>query len=306
MEELNTEPVEKKSKGKTILLVLLGLLLASSGAANFWLYGKEKTASVAAQNSIDSLKATTHLKDSLYAMVAEQEASIANLRTEIALYQSDNDSLKAVLAEKESKLASLRAQIGSGGSPKKLRQLKDSLNRLTLENTDFKSKVQTLLLENEDYRKQLAERDAKISNLNSTNQQLTDKVTIASEPVLGPVSVTPLYTKKGINTPIYKAKKVERLQISFDVMDNPLTDKKIEKTYTVRIIDPDKIVLSKDTRNVRSSDQVATIEVKVTFDGTQKNFKEYFTQEQSFKKGRYTVELKDGDEVKHKTSFDLN
>ncbi|MES2616469.1 MAG: hypothetical protein V4613_01240 [Bacteroidota bacterium] len=305
MEELNTEPVKQKSKGRAVVLVLLCLLLGGSAAANFWLWNKEKTATAIATSKLDSLKSVNLLKDSLYNMLAAEEASIASLRTEIALYQSENDSLKQILAEKESKIASLRAQIGGGGGSKKLRALKDSISRMAMENTEFKSKLQTLLLENEEYRKQLALKEETINSLSSSNEQLTNKVTIGAEPSVGPVSVVPMYTKKGIQTPIYKAKKVEKLVISFDVLDNKLTDKKIEKTYTVRVIDPDKIVLSKDTKTLRNSEDVFTIEEKVTFDGTAKNIKKNYTQEGGFKKGKYNVELKDGDEVKHKFSFDL-
>ncbi len=305
MEEENLEPVKKKNTGKTVLVLLLALLLGGSGIANYMMWNKGKAAEVLASNSMDSLQKANSLKDSLYTMLAEEEASIASLRTEISLYQSENDSLKQVLEEKEKRLSALRAQLSGGGSPSKLRALKDSLSRITLENSDFKTKVQALLLENEDYRAKLALQEEKIEALNSSNQKLTDKVTIAAEPSVGPVLVTPMSSKKGIFSPNFKAKKVEKLVITFDILGNKLTERKIEKTYTVRVKDPDKIVLSNDNTTLSNSDDVYTIKENVKFDGTQQKIKVDFKQEPKFKKGRYQVELKDGDEVKYTTSFEL-
>ena len=306
MEDQIMDPIEpKKGKGKTILVILLGLLLGGSGVFNYLLFDKGQKATAMAQSNIDSLKQLSGLKDSLYKMLADEEASVASLRLEIAMYQSENDSLKQILELKEQKIMALRSQIGGGGSPKKLRALKDSLEKMMVVNNQFKTQVQTLLMENEDYRAQLAAKEEKINALNSSNQKLSDKVTIAAEPNVGPVIVTPMYSKKGIDVPIYKAKKVEKLVITFDVLGNQLTEKTVEKTYNVRVKDPDGIVLSNDNGKLMDSNDVYTIREKVSFDGTQKRIKVNFKQDPKYKKGRYKVELKDGDEVKNTFTFEL-
>ncbi len=302
--ENNIEQPKKKSTGKTIAIVLLGLLLGGSVAANYFLFDKEQKSTALATSKVDSLNSISLLKDSLYNALALEEASIASLRTEIALYQSENDSLKQVLVEKESRLASLRAQIGGGGSSK-LRALKDSIYAIKAENSDFRNKVQTLLAENENYKAMLAEKEQKITTLNGANEKLNEKVTIAAQPMLGPVNVTPLYEKKGIFIPQYKAKKVEKLQITFNVLGNPLTQSESEKTYTVRIKDPDNIVLSNSNGKLMDSNDVYTAKETVKFNGTKQDIKLTFTQKPSYKKGKYKVELKDGDEVKHTFAFEL-
>jgi len=306
MEDQIMAPIEtKKGKGKTILIILLVLLLGGSGVFNYLLFDKGQKASATTQSNIDSLNQLSGLKDSLYKMLADEEASVANLRLEISLYQSENDSLKQILDLKEQKILALRSQIGGGGSSNKLRALKDSLEKMIVVNKEFKTQVQTLLMENEDYRAQLAAKEERIDALNSSNQRLSDKVTIAAEPNLGPVNVTPMYSKKGVDMPIYKAKKVEKLVITFDVLGNQLTEKTVEKTYNVRVKDPDGIVLSNDNGSLMDSNDVFTIREKVSFDGTQKRIKVDFIQDLQFKKGRYKVELKDGDEVKDIFMFEL-
>jgi hypothetical protein len=114
-----------------------------------------------------------------------------------------------------------------------------------------------------------------------------------------------MYAKKGVFIPIYKSKKVERLQITFDVLGNKLTDKAVKKDYMVRVMDPDGIVLSNNNTKLSNSDDLYTIKESVTFNGVQQKIKENFTQTPSYKKGKYKVELKEGDEVKQTFSFEL-
>lgn len=302
-----TTPVEPKPQntGKTALLIILGLFLAGSLFSNYWLWDKQQKATTLANGTVDSLKKSNSTKDSLYLALAEEEQKVIGLRTEISLYQTENDSLKTVLEEKLAKIASLRAMIAGGGSPSKLRALKDSISKMSAENTEFRTKVQGLLMENETYRQQLAEREGQISSLEDQKKVLADKVDIAAQPSVGPIIVTPMYQKKGTYIPIYKAKKVERLQITFEVMGNKLTSKTVEKEYTVRIINPDGIVLSNSNQKLSNSDDVYTVKQSVSFNGTSEKIKINFNQSSSYKKGKYKVELKDGDEVKQTFSFDL-
>jgi len=295
----------KKSKGKGLLVTLLLLLLAGSGLGNYFLWNKEKTASALAVSKLDSLKTYHSLKDSLYAALAEEEKKVEGLRAEILLYQSDNDSLKQLLDEKMAKIASLRAMVAGGGSSGKLRALKDSLSRIQSENMAFRSEMDTLLLQNEDYAARLQQRENEITALEAQKRILSDKVNIAAQPSVGPVIVTPMYQKKGVYMPIYKAKKVERLQITFDVLGNKLTDKKVDKEYAVRVIDPDGIVLSNSNNKLSNSDDVYTAKENVIFNGTQQKIKINFTQSPAYKKGKYKVELKEGSEVKQTFSFEL-
>src|SRR5690606_18816859 len=179
--------------GKTAAIVLLSLLLAGSLGSNYWLWTKEKAASSLAVSQVDSLSSLNTLKDSLYAQLNEEEIKVHNLRLEIAMYQSSNDSLQMLLEEKLAKIASLRAMVSSGGSPSKLRALKDSLNRLTVENTDFRTKIEEVLMQNEDYRLKMLTKDSLIAALNDKKDILSSQVEIASQPSVGPIIVTPVY-----------------------------------------------------------------------------------------------------------------
>lgn len=305
MEDNLIENPKKKGSGKNILLILLLLLLAGSGFGNYFFWNKEKNATALAESKVDSLQKYHNLKDSLYAALTEEEKKVESLRAEILLYQNDNDSLQKLLDEKIAKIASLRAMVAGGGSSGKLRALKDSLSRLQNENMAFRSEMDTLLLQNEDYQARLQQRENEIAALENQKRILSDKVNTAAQPSVGPVIVTPMYEKKGVFIPIYKAKKVERLQITFDVLGNKLTEKKVDKVYTVRVIDPDGIVLSNTNTKLSNSDDVYTAKEEISFNGTQQKIKINFTQSPAYKKGKYKVELKEGSEVKQTFAFEL-
>lgn len=305
MEDQVLNETQPKRKGKGVIIVLLALFLAGSIGSNIWLWKKEQNSTAIATSKIDSLNYYSVLKDSLYAKIAEEELKVHNLRTEIAIYQNDNDSLKLLLEEKLAKINSLKAMVASGGSPSKLRALKDSLSRLSMENNDFKTKVQTLLMENEDYKAKMLQHELLIAELQDNKKVLTEKVNVAAQPSVGPIIVVPTYEKKGVYIPIYKAKKVARLQISFDVLGNKLTDKSVEKEYIIRIIDPNGIVLSNNNKMLSNSEDVYTAKESVTFNGVQQKIKINYIQTPDFKKGKYKVELKEGSEVKQTSEFEL-
>lgn len=305
MDDQTTVDTPKKGKGKIAVIVILGLLLAGSLGSNYWLYSKEQSSSELAISKIDSLNYYNSLKDSLYAKINEEELKVHNLRTEIAMYQSDNDSLRQLLEEKLDKIAALRAMVSSGGSTSKLRALKDSLERLTKVNAEFKQTIETVLMENEDYKAKMLAQQSEIDELNSQKRNLTDKVEVAAQPKVGSLNVVPTYEKKGQYIPMFKAKKVDRLEISFDVLANKLTEKKVEKVYIVRIIDPDGIVLSNNNNQLSNSSEVYTAKETVNFDGKLQKFKINHKQSASYKKGKYKVELKEDEVIVQTAEFVL-
>jgi len=93
--------------------------------------------------------------------------------------------------------------------------------------------------------------------------------------------------------------------ITFDLLNNKLTDQPINKKYIIRIKNPDGIILSNSNSRLTNIDDVFTHEEDVTFNGTQQKIKIEYNQDAAYKKGKYSVELRDGKEIKHTFSFEL-
>lgn len=296
---------QSSGKSKKIWIALLALLLGGSAVSNFFLWNKEQKSTAFATSKLDSINELQLLKDSLFNELAVEQDKVANLRLEIAMYQGNNDSLLNLLREKEQKIASLRSALSGGGSVSSMRSLKDSLSKFKNENISFRKQMDSLNLESDVYKAKMLEQEAQIAFLEKQKTTLSNKVDIAAQPNVGPVIVVPQYEKKGVFLPIFKAKKVERLQITFDVLGNKLTEKQTEKEYIVRIKNPDGIILSNDNSQLMDIDDVYTFKEKVVFNGTQQKIKHNFTQKPDYKKGKYTVELREGKEVKNTFSFEL-
>lgn len=298
----------KKGKGKTIAIVILGLLLGGSAVSNFQLWKKETQSTQIANSKLDSIVSLNLLKDSLYAQLEEEQQKVNALREELAMFQGNNDSLQNLIAQKEQKISSLRSMVASGGgNSAALRSLKDSIFKFKNENENsvFKSQMMALNTENSDFKSQLSEQELLVAALKKQKEGLTKKVEIASQPYLGPINVTPEYTKKGIFLPQFKAKKVERLKITYDILANQLTQEKVKKEITVRIMDPDGLVLSNNNNSLSDINKVYTDKKNIEFDGKLQKINVNFTQKPSYKKGKYKVELKDGETIVNTNSFEL-
>ena len=304
MEEL-TETISSSSKSKRSLVLFLSILLIGSLGSNAWFWKSAKTANDKAQSQLDSMIFYHGLKDSLYNALAQEELKVEGLRAEINLNQSDNDSLNQLLNEAMAKISSLRAMVGKGGSTASLRALKDSIARMSLRHQQFRTHIDSLNNSNANYLAQIEAQQETITTLEGQRKILGEKVSIAAEPQIGAVIVTPVYNKKGILVPIYKSKKVEKLQIMFDVLGNQLTENTVQKTYLLRIIDPDGIVLSNNNSTLTSSDNVYTVKQSINFSGAAQKIKTNFVNKAAYKKGKYKVELKEADIVKQTFSFEL-
>jgi len=304
MEE-TTDIGTPSSGGKKGLLVLLALLLLGSMGSNVWFWNQSKTAEHKVKTQLDSMNYFHALKDSLYDALAQEELKVEGLRAEINLNQTDNDSLNQLLNASMAKIASLRAMVGKGGSTASLRALKDSIAKMSVSNQRFKTQIDSLFNSNANYLAQIEAQQEAIKVLEGQRKILGEKVNIAAEPQIGAVIVTPVYNKKGLLVPIYKSKKVEKLQIMFDVLGNQLTENTIQKTYFLRIIDPDGIVLSNNNNSLTSSDNVYTFKQVINFNGAAQKIKSNFVNKSAYKKGKYKVELKESDVVKQTFSFEL-
>ncbi|MBC7426622.1 MAG: hypothetical protein H7321_08815 [Bacteroidia bacterium] len=305
-QETKIETVEnRRSNGKTIVIVILGLLLAGSAISNYIFWDKAENASLNFTRQEDTLKITNSMKDSLQELLAIEQSKVAQLRLEISMWETGNDSLMQIINEKEQRIASIRSQIAGGGSSAKMRALKDSIMNLGIANSKFKTDLQELLLQNEDYKARFEASESTNQALTNTNVNLTKKVEIASEPFIGTLSIVPARTKKGVMEPVTKAKKVEYLSISFDLLQNSLTEKPVEKEYIIRILDPNNVVLSTTNSSLVDSDDVFSVKETATFDGKLQKIRLKFTQAPAYKKGSYKAELKVDGVVKQTTKFEL-
>lgn len=163
--------------------------------------------------------------DSLVALKAELEKdkqSLKNLNSFSAKkYEDKIRSYEAVLRQKDDDIAKLKEQLGIVTAEKE---------ELDQQVTGLKSEKQAL--------------SDSVSTYSAQNRELAEKVTLASALHAENIEVNAISSKgKERDGGKYKAKRIDKLKVSFKLSDNAIA-KQNEKDIYLRILDPQGAVLS--------------------------------------------------------------
>jgi cell division protein FtsB len=202
-----------------------------------------------------------------------------NSRVSIAKYDAKIKEYEAFLAQKDEEIAKLQEEN---------QQLTATNETLNTENTGLKTNLETT-------RKAYTDT---VSTISAQNRDLTEKVTIASALKAENVRVYAITPKgKERDGERYKAKKVDKIKVAFQLAKNPLT-KEEPKDILVRLVDPEGAVVSdmatgSGTFNTKDGkEMVYTTKQQVTYSNNGPSVEVVYARGgQPYKKGRYNVEL---------------
>ena len=184
------------------------------------------------------------------------------------------------------------------------KQLKDAKVKIK----DLTAQIDTLIIERDSA---IVAREAAVNEreaLAVENTDLKDRIQRGALPQFGAL-ITSSYSKK--KKLVSKSKKVKEFLITFDIENNPLVTEIVEEEVTIRLIDPDGGVLSKNNKRLRDKSQVFTLKESITFDGAHQKVKWKFpprgrgSLDGKLKKGKYTTELWTRGLLRQKNTFTL-
>lgn len=321
-----------------LIVVLVILLLASLGS-NTFLYINKMSSDKELQNKMAVMKA----KDSLQAELIRMEDSLNSV---IQTFQNENQTLVLKVEELEGdknprvisamqEIYRLRREIANGvsadggtasttggrTSTKESRQaaksgkggniedLRKQLAEAKAKVAELMALVESLTKEKNDYVAQLNAEKDRSAVLESENVELKDRLDKGARPQFGALLVVGLYDKKGIMTETMKAKSVDKIRVTFDVLENPMVTQPLEEEVIIRIIDPNGGVLSTTNTKLTDKSKVTSLKQTIQFDGAlQKvkwNFPEKGLMTGSLMKGKYTAELWTRGLMRQKNNFTL-
>lgn len=240
---------EQKRDRKTLLWAALAILALLNIVLLYFFYQERqendsKDTVIAAKTEevlvtktkLDSISAQLDLRiaeiqqlggsvDSLVALKAELEKdkqSLKNLNSFSAKkYEDKIRSYEAVLRQKDEDIAKLKEELGI----------------VTAENEELNQQVTGLKSEKQ------ALSDS-VSTYSAQNRELVEKVTLASALHAENIEVNAISSKgKERDGGKYKAKRIDKLKVSFKLSDNAIA-KQNEKDIYLRILDPQGAVLS--------------------------------------------------------------
>lgn len=330
---------------RTALTVVLVILLLASLGSNTFLYINKMKSDKELQNKMAVMKA----KDSLQAELIRMEDSlnlviqtfqnenqtlvlkveelegdknprviaamqeIYRLRREIANGISGDGSgstagTDGATAKKSTKESRKAAKSGKGGDGN-VEDLRKQLEEARAKVAELMALVESLTKEKNDFMTQLTAEKDRSATLESENVELKDRLDKGARPQFGALLVTGLYDKKGIMTETMKSKSVDKIRVTFDVLENPMVTQPLEEEVMIRIIDPNGGVLSTTNSKLTDKSKVTSLKQTIQFDGALQKVKWSFPEKGlltgKLMKGKYTAELWTRGLMRQKNNFTL-
>ena len=326
---------------RTALTVVLVILLLASLGSNTFLYLNKMKSDKELENKVAVMKA----KDSLQIELNRMEDS---LNLVIQTFQNENQTLVLKVEELESdknprviaamqEIYRLRREIsngisgddattGSGDGAKKstkasrkaaksgkggaeVEDLRKQLEEARAKVAELMALIEGLTKEKNDYVAQLTAEKDRSATLESENVELKDRLDKGARPQFGALLVTGLFDKKGVMTETMKAKGVDKIRVTFDVLENPMVTQPLEEEVTIRIIDPNGGVLSTTNTKLTDKSKVNSLKNTIQFDGALQKVKWNFPEKGlltgKLMKGKYTAELWTRGLMRQKNNFTL-
>lgn len=241
---------------------------------------------------------------------------------EIESYKGQNASLDSILSLREKAILDLKSNLAK---QRKQQQLSDAdyksqLNNLNVMIASLSTKVDSLQKENsalvvksDSLGQDISAKQTTITELQTTNSSLTQKVTVASLLIPSNIAVQAVREKSsGKEAETNKATKAQHLKVCFDIPQNKVADAG-SKTFLIRILSPEGSVLATQDQGsgtftgIESGEQMqysttATVDYQ---QAAQSGICSVWSQSIPFAKGNYTTEIYQNGYLIGKQSFEL-
>ena len=326
---------------RTALTVVLVILLLASLGSNTFLYlnkmksDKELENKLAVMEAKDSLQSELNrMEDSLNLVIQTFQNENQTLVLKVEELEGDNnprvikamqeiDRLRREIsngisgdgaspgtadrAKKSTKVSRKAAKSGRGGA--EVEDLRKQLEEVRAQVDELMAQIEALTKEKNDYVAQLTAEKDRSATFESDNVELKDRLDKGARPQFGALLVTGLFDKKGVMTETIKAKSIDKIRVTFDVLENPMVIQPLEEEVVIRIIDPNGGVLSTTNTKLTDKSKVNSLKNTIQFDGALQKVKWNFPDKGlltgKLMKGKYIAELWTRGLMRQKNNFTL-
>lgn len=315
---------EDTKKNRSLpLFVILFLLSLALNAYLFFKYAKNGEQIKKQNEELAIAYQAANLKaDSLQ---NELEFTIQELQDKINenLAQADlKENIRQQLEGKKAELVRVKSQLsqmiaagnganGGSGGPASLAEAKVKIKKLKEENETYIKQAELAQVEYKRATEELKKTNGTVKQYRLENDSLIEintelglKLETASTMRVAGFNINPVRTKRGEEEVTDKASKVERLKIMFTLLASNLT-KKEDKELKIRLINPNGVVLSKDTDKLTDIDEVASLIKTIRYYGEEMQVIYYFELEEDYDEGDYEAEIYNNNKLIGRTSFML-
>ncbi|GGG56118.1 hypothetical protein [Hymenobacter glacieicola] len=307
---------EPKNNNRVLLIVALILVLLGINGLLFYMNQQKSK-----QN--EQLQADVVTKDAkLEEQIKQYEALKADYERQSQEVQGmglANDSLEAKLAQINADLLKLRSFRAGSFSIAEQNRFKQRATNFEAQLRKKDEEIAQLKADNEALYTEtttLKERQNKLTDTISTvvrsNQELNEKVTIASRLQAENIRVGVVNSRekeKSDEDNEFKAKRVEKIKVTFNLARNDVSPKET-KQILMRLIEPDGAALYNlstggGTFMIDGAEAFYTAKQDLVFDNTRQPVQFLYAKGAAYKTGLHTVELYEGGVMIGKTTFTL-
>ncbi|MFD2247713.1 hypothetical protein [Pontibacter ruber] len=314
-EETPMNPSEKRSNRKLLIGGLLVILISINGILLYMNYQKkEKTEEQAEVIRVKNSELENQIK-----VYEALKADFERQSQELQAMGLENDSLESKIAAITSDLNELRGFRKSSYSLADQRRFRDRASafekQLKVKDEEIaklKEDNEVLFTENTTLKTTQNKLSDSLTTMKSTNQNLTEKVKVASRLEAQSLVVNVINQRgkeKEDNDNEFKAKRVDKIRVLFKLAKNDVAEKE-PKTIYMRLIEPDGAALynlstGSGSFQIDGEDMYYTAKRDIVFDNTQQQVSFVYDKNAEYKKGQHTVELYSDGFMIGKTSFVL-
>jgi len=270
-----------------ILLVLVALLTG----ANIYQWSNHTTTVVSYDSRIDSM----------IVVRVQVEKELASTAMELEKYRGISNELDSLLnnatatiKDQEKKIQEIVSRETDLDKQSKI--LKQELAKLKKMRDDYLEKIDQLVTENKELKERNDSLNREVNNLTDVRRSLESKVRTAAELKVEYLKIQS-FKKKGNGKLVESslAKKTNRIQVCFTVMDNKFASQGDKIVYVV-VTEPTGKVLasqSRTTLNTTDGEEIqATASYQINYNGKKQDVcLSYDTEERILTSGNYNVEV---------------
>lgn len=288
LEQSEKKNINKVNSKAYLFIIAIAALLAT----NVYFYIKFKS-------SGEKLYTVTLQRENLQIEIDRIEAELDHIRKQGVEYTDDFQSMEN---SARMTIENLRQHLeDSDLSEEELFFAKSQVAQLKDEVSDFKDEVTALRIKNELLSEEngmldqeLNNTQKKVAQLQTSHAALTDKVSKASAIKVSNVHINGVDVKRGGDTDFsVRAKRIDRLQISFTVADNPVAEIGSKEVF-VRVINPNGNLIAdaEDIFYVHGEKLQYTFKEDINFTNNGEEYQFLWSDDsQGFRKGAYTILL---------------
>ncbi|MBJ6118404.1 hypothetical protein JAO76_09385 [Pontibacter sp. BT310] len=312
---MSTNTPENRGNRKLLIVGFIVILTSINGILLYMNYQKKEKAEE--QEEVIRVK-NTELENQIKVYEA-LKADFERQSQELQAMGLENDSLESKIAAISADLDQLRGFRKSSYTLADQRKFRDraqafekQLIQKDKEIAKLKEDNEVLFTENTTLKTTQNKLSDSLTTMKSTNQDLTEKVKLASRLEAQNVSVNIINQRgkeKGDDDSEYRAKRVDKIKVSFKLAQNDVAPKE-PKTIYMRLIEPDGAALynlstGSGTFQIDGEDIYYTAKRDIVFDNTQQQVSFVYAKNAAYKKGQHTIELYADGFLIGRTSFVL-